>query len=249
MAAAAIAHSAGRTGRFTLSESLCIGDRREGVRGMIEGAPSTSCSATRRGPAAHQAATISRTAGRAPPGQDALVVGDAQGAGSGRHRRRERHEVARRVPTKVVDTTGAGDLFAAGFSLRTAGPRLAGSLTAGGLRRGRSHHALRRPARRGSEGDRRTVNHLTSPSIAVGDGRGPALCRPGPGDGASMVEAGRPRLRRRPSRPDGRRGRHRARAWRQGYGVIPQALVDIEVAHPASPSFTPSPTCTSARRR
>src|SRR6476620_8375153 len=34
--AARIAHSAGRTVAFTLSESLCIGDRREGVRGMIE---------------------------------------------------------------------------------------------------------------------------------------------------------------------------------------------------------------------
>src|SRR5438270_5581765 len=34
--AARIAHSAGRTVAFTLSESLCIGDRREGVLGMIE---------------------------------------------------------------------------------------------------------------------------------------------------------------------------------------------------------------------
>src|SRR4051794_33281229 len=34
--AARIAHSAGRTVAFTLSESLCIGDRREGVRGMID---------------------------------------------------------------------------------------------------------------------------------------------------------------------------------------------------------------------
>src|SRR4029079_2300861 len=34
--AARIAHSAGRTVAFALSESLCIGDRREGVLGMIE---------------------------------------------------------------------------------------------------------------------------------------------------------------------------------------------------------------------
>src|SRR5207248_2532250 len=34
--AAEIAHSAGRTVAFTLSESLCLGDRREGVLGMIE---------------------------------------------------------------------------------------------------------------------------------------------------------------------------------------------------------------------
>ena len=34
--AARIAHAAGRTVAFTLSESLCIGDRREGVMGMIE---------------------------------------------------------------------------------------------------------------------------------------------------------------------------------------------------------------------
>src|SRR6478609_10602380 len=34
--AAAIAHSAGRTVAFTLSESLCLGDRRQGVLGMIE---------------------------------------------------------------------------------------------------------------------------------------------------------------------------------------------------------------------
>src|SRR3982750_546835 len=34
--AARIAHLAGRTVAFTLSESLCLGDRREGVLGMIE---------------------------------------------------------------------------------------------------------------------------------------------------------------------------------------------------------------------
>ena len=34
--AARIAHSAGQTVAFTLSESLCIGDRREGVMGMVD---------------------------------------------------------------------------------------------------------------------------------------------------------------------------------------------------------------------
>ena len=33
------------------------------------------------------------------------------------------------------------------------------------------------------------------------------------------------------------------------YGVIPQALVDHEVAHTGLTELTPSPTCTSARRR
>jgi sugar/nucleoside kinase (ribokinase family) len=113
--AARIAHSAGRAVAFTLSESLCIGDRREGVRGMIEGGTVDvlfgnedevrlltggtdldDCIAA----LTNHVRTLVVTRGR----DGALAVD-----------RGERCEIAAARVGKVVDTTGAGDLFAAGF--------------------------------------------------------------------------------------------------------------------------------------
>ena len=113
--AARIAHSAGRTVAFTLSESLCLGDRREGVLGMIEAGTVdilfgnedevrhlTGC--------ADLADCIDALSGRVAT----LVI--TRGA-DGRDRRRagERAEIAAAPVEQIVDTTGAGDLFAAGF--------------------------------------------------------------------------------------------------------------------------------------
>ena len=113
--AARIAHSAGRTVAFTLSESLCLGNRREGVFGMIEagtvdilfgnedevrhltgceGLPDCITALSKHVPTlvitrgAHGAIAVER---------DYMV------------------EIPAAPVDRIVDTTGAGDLFAAGF--------------------------------------------------------------------------------------------------------------------------------------
>jgi sugar/nucleoside kinase (ribokinase family) len=113
--AARIANDAGRTVAFTLSESLCIGDRREGVLGMIEAglvdilfgnehevAHLTGCRKLSDCIEAlsHKVGTLVITRGA----DGALAVEEG-----------ERVDVGIARVRNVVDTTGAGDLFAAGF--------------------------------------------------------------------------------------------------------------------------------------
>ena len=113
--AARIAHSAGRTVAFTLSESLCIGDRREGVLGMIRAGTAdilfgnedevrhlTGCDAL-----SDCIADLSKDVGTL------VITRGAHGAvavGSG-----ETAEISASAVERIVDTTGAGDQFAAGF--------------------------------------------------------------------------------------------------------------------------------------
>ena len=132
--AAEIAHSAGRTVAFTLSESLCIGDRREGVRRMIDdgvvdilfgnedeirhltGCGDTSDCIAAIGP---RVRTLVMTRGA----DGALAVENGSAVA-----------IPAAPAGKVVDTTGAGDLFAAGFlSGRCRGRDLRGCLEAGSL--------------------------------------------------------------------------------------------------------------------
>jgi sugar/nucleoside kinase (ribokinase family) len=130
--AAVIAHEAGRTVAFTLSESLCIPGRREGVRSMIDdgaidilfgnedeirhltgGGGLDACIAELAGPVA----TLVVTRGA----DGALAVEGGR-----------RVEVAAAPVARVVDTTGAGDLFAAGFlAARCRGRDLASCLETG----------------------------------------------------------------------------------------------------------------------
>jgi len=130
--AAEIAHEAGRTVAFTLSESLCIPGRREGVRSMIDagtvdilfGNEDEIRHLTGRGELdlciaelAGSVATLVITKGAA----GALAVE------SGR-----RVEIDAAPVRNIVDTTGAGDLFAAGFlSARCRGRTLEACLAAG----------------------------------------------------------------------------------------------------------------------
>src|SRR5438309_299113 len=113
--ASRICHAAGRTVAFTLSESLCIGDRREGVRGMIEGGTAdilfgnedevlqlTGCSQLTECAAA-----------LAPHVQTLVITRGARGAVA--YDNGECVEIAAAPVRNVLDTTGAGDLFAAGF--------------------------------------------------------------------------------------------------------------------------------------
>ena len=113
--AARIAHSAGRTVAFTLSESLCIGDRREGVRGMIEAKnvdllfgnedevrQLTDCSDL-----SDCIAALSGNVGTL------VITRGANGAVAVQNG--EQAEIEAAPVSRILDTTGAGDLFAAGF--------------------------------------------------------------------------------------------------------------------------------------
>lgn len=112
---ARIAQAAGRSVAFTLSESLCIGDRRRGVLGMIESGlvdmlfgnehemrHLTGCR------------TLDECIDALPPKVSTLVI--TRGAhGAIGIEGRNRAEVSAAPVASVVDTTGAGDQFAAGF--------------------------------------------------------------------------------------------------------------------------------------
>ena len=113
--AAEIAHEAGRSVAFTLSESLCIGDRREGVLGMIDGGivdilfanEDEALFLTGR---SDLDAALTELAAKVRT----LVVtrGSAGAIGLDKD---GRAEISAAPVDKIVDTTGAGDLFAAGF--------------------------------------------------------------------------------------------------------------------------------------
>ena len=132
--AAEIAHSAGRTVAFTLSESLCIGDRRAGVMSMIEAGTVdilfgnedeirhlTGCGELSDCIAALASKVRTLVITRGPAGALAVENGTAA-------------DVPAAPVEKVVDTTGAGDLFAAGFlSARCRRRDLRGCLEAGSL--------------------------------------------------------------------------------------------------------------------
>src|SRR4051794_26801860 len=132
--AARVAHQAGRTVAFTLSESLCIGDRRDGVLGMIEAgivdllfgnehevAHLTGCSGLADSIGALSAKVGTLVVTRGPDG----ALGVENGA---------RIEIPARRVERIIDTTGAGDLFAAGFLAgRCRGRDLAGSLETGSI--------------------------------------------------------------------------------------------------------------------
>jgi sugar/nucleoside kinase (ribokinase family) len=132
--AARIAHEAGRTVAFTLSESLCIGDRREGVRGMIEAKTAdilfgnedevrhlTGCSGLD-----DCLAQLAKNVGTL------VITRGAQGAVAVQNG--ERVEIAAAPVQRIIDTTGAGDLFAAGFLAgRCRGRPLKGCLETGSI--------------------------------------------------------------------------------------------------------------------
>jgi sugar/nucleoside kinase (ribokinase family) len=110
-----IAHGAGREVAFTLSESVCIAGRREGFAAMIDGGGVDLLFA-------NEDEALQLT-GRADPDSalidlaakvDTLVV--TRGAdGATAICNGERISIPAAPVPQVVDTTGAGDLFAAGF--------------------------------------------------------------------------------------------------------------------------------------
>lgn len=132
--AARIAHSAERTVAFTLSESLLLGDRREGVMSMIDaglvdllfGNEHEVRHLTGCGDLADCLNSLSskvRTLVVTRGAEGSIAVEGGQ-----------RAEVPAAPVERVVDTTGAGDLFAAGFVVaRCRGRELRDCLTAGAL--------------------------------------------------------------------------------------------------------------------
>ena len=132
--AARIAHAASRTVAFTLSESLCIEGRREGVTGMIDsglvdilfGNEHEVRHLTGCGDLSDCLESLSSKVGTL------VVTRGAEGAVAVANGKRAEIPAAR--VDKVVDTTGAGDLFAAGFlAARCRGAGLEDCLRTGGI--------------------------------------------------------------------------------------------------------------------
>jgi sugar/nucleoside kinase (ribokinase family) len=129
-----IAHGAGREIAFTLSESVCMAGRREGFERMIsdggidllfanehEAMQLTGTPSLEAAVAALRGKVPTLVVTRGPKG----AMGIAEG---------ETVEVPAAPVDKVVDTTGAGDLFAAGFlAARCRGHDLRKSLETGAV--------------------------------------------------------------------------------------------------------------------
>ena len=132
--AAEIAHQAGRSVAFTLSESLCIPGRREGVQGMID-AGTVDLLFANEDEVMHLTASgdLERALEQLSAKVATLVVTRGP-AGAIGIENKQRIEIPAAPVGKVVDTTGAGDLFAAGFlAARCRGHGLERCLQAGSL--------------------------------------------------------------------------------------------------------------------
>jgi sugar/nucleoside kinase (ribokinase family) len=132
--AARIAHSAGRTVAFTLSESLCLGDRRHGVLGMIEagtvdllfGNEDEVRHLTGCGELAECITALS------PHVKTLVITRGAHGAVAAEPDYMV--EISAAPVERIIDTTGAGDLFAAGFlAARCRGRSLKACLETGSI--------------------------------------------------------------------------------------------------------------------
>lgn len=132
--AARLARAAGRTIAFTLSESLCIQGRREGVLGMIEAGLVDILFGNE-----HEVRHLTGSAAigdcvealKAKVGTLVITRGAEGSMASDGH---DRADIPAAPVEHVVDTTGAGDLFAAGFlAARLHGRPLRACLEAGAL--------------------------------------------------------------------------------------------------------------------
>ena len=192
-----IARRAGRKIAFTLSDSFCIDRHRDGFNQLIESGRVDILFANE--------AEIQELAG-VDDFDDAVAAVAEQGRDAGRHpqregrdrgpARRERAQVAAEPVAKVVDTTGAGDLFAAGFLAGQAqGRSLEESPAHRRDRRGRGHLPLRRAARGGPQGAGRRAARLGRCELSLRRGQGscgrlPAAVRSRRGAGTSMSGVG-----------------------------------------------------------
>ena len=110
-----IARRAGRKIAFTLSDTFCIDRHRDGFNGLIDEGRidilfANEAEVQALAGTAHFETALTATAARVP-----LLVVTRSEKGAIAIAGGERAEVAAEPVAKVVDTTGAGDLFAAGF--------------------------------------------------------------------------------------------------------------------------------------
>ena len=132
--AAEIAHQAGRSVAFTLSESLCIPGRREGVQGMID-AGLIDLLFANEDEVRHLTGNAGLDAALDELSSKVVTLVVTRGAaGAIGIDNGSRVETPAAPVERVVDTTGAGDLFAAGFlAARCRGHTLELCLEAGAL--------------------------------------------------------------------------------------------------------------------
>ena len=134
MRAIDIAHGAGREIAFTLSESVCIAGRREAFTDMIDRGGidllfANEDEALQLTGASSVGESLAMLSGKVPT---LIITRGAEGALA--LDRGERIEVPAIQVGTVVDTTGAGDLFAAGFLVaRARGHGLAKCLETGSI--------------------------------------------------------------------------------------------------------------------
>jgi sugar/nucleoside kinase (ribokinase family) len=125
--AIAIARGAGRQVAFTLSDSFCVDRHRGDFQALIDGGRidilfANEAEIVSLTQAADLAGALAAVEGKLP-----LLVVTRSEHGALAIRGNERAEVAAELVAKVIDTTGAGDLFAGGF---LAGHARGGSLEA-----------------------------------------------------------------------------------------------------------------------
>ena len=235
--AAEIAHAAGRTVAFTLSESLCIPGRREGVMGMIDAGTVdilfgnedevrhlTGCDELDECIAelslkVADAGGHPRRGGRGRDRAWRASRGPGGACRQGRRHDRRRRPVRRWLPRRALP--------------RGAAPALPRRRIA---RRGRGHFAFRRAARSRSARAGAPVKNIARLAVYCGSASGsqPVFAEAARATARAMVDAGVDLVY-----GGGRLGLMGLIADRmlelggRVYGVIPQALVDIEVAHPS----------------
>jgi sugar/nucleoside kinase (ribokinase family) len=129
-----VARQAGRTVAFTLSDSFCIDRHREGFNALIDEGKIDILFANEAEIQALAMVPHLETAVAAVRDKVTTLVVTRSEHGALATRGSERAEVAAEPVARVVDTTGAGDLFAAGFLTGQArGLRLEQSLKLGAV--------------------------------------------------------------------------------------------------------------------
>ena len=148
-----VARSAGRKVAFTLSDTFCIDRHREGFNQLIDGGRIDILFANEAEIQALAGVPHFETAVEAVQDKVETLVVTRSEKGAIAVSGGERAETPAEPVLQVVDTTGAGDLFAAGFLAGQAqGRGLEDSLQHRRDRRRRGDLALRRAAGGGSQG-------------------------------------------------------------------------------------------------